>query len=569
MIRIGALARFAALILWPLLVFQPAAAQSQAVAAERHMVAAAHPLAAEAGREILRAGGSAVDAAIAAQMVLTLVEPQSSGVGGGAFLLHWRKATAQLAAFDGRETAPAAATPDQFMSPAGVMPYAEGAIGGRAVGAPGALRMLEMAHQAHGKLAWWRLFQPAIALSRDGFPVSERLAASIAANPRLRDFAAARDYFFRADGAPRQAGERLQNPELAKTLDEIARFGADRFYRGRIARAMVSAVRDASPPGRLAVIDLETYRAKQRQPVCGGYRQFKVCGMGLPSAGGISLLQILKIVEGFDLAALAPGSAAGLHLIAEASRLAYADRAIYLADSDFVAAPVRGLLDDDYLRTRRGLINSSASMGVAMAGQVPGAETWPYGGALAAEPAGTSHLSIADDAGNIVALTTTIESPFGSHLMAAGFLLNNEMNDFSWTPSLQGAPVANRVEPNKRPLSTMAPTIVFDGQDRPVLLLGSPGGGRIVNYVAKTLIAVLDWRMEPQAAVDLPNFVNRNGPTEIEALGDSAALETELRALGHDVVVRPLNSGVQMIAIDGKRLLGAADRRREGVALGD
>lgn len=554
--------------LWPAVASEVGAGEA-GTTASRHMVAAANPLAAEAGRAILRQGGSAVDAAIAVQMVLTLVEPQSSGIGGGAFLLHWDATDSELTAFDGRETAPAAATPDLFLKAGKPMAYTEGVVGGRAVGTPGVLRMLELAHGKAGRLPWSRLFQPAIDLARNGFLVSQRLAALLAVATELDRSEASRSYFFDQHKRPRRAGERLKNPELAKTLDEIARLGADRFYNGRIAGEIVAAVGQSSRPGSLALSDLSTYQAKQRPAVCGGYRRFRVCGMGPPSAGGISLLQILKLLEGFDLPALAPHSVEAAHLIAQAGRLGYADRLLYLADDDFVPVPVEGLLDGDYLAARRGLIALGAVSAGVVPGVPPGAEAWPYGREVAAEKSGTSHFSIVDAEGNIVSMTTTIEAAFGSRLMAAGFLLNNELSDFSWRPEGQGKPIANRVEPGKRPLSTMAPTIVFDEDDRPVLVLGSPGGARIVNYVAKTLIAILDWGMEPQAAVDLPNLAVGDGPIELEKGSTLMALAPKLQALGHEVAAKSLNSGVQLIMIDRDKLRGAADRRREGVALGD
>ena len=542
--------------------------------AQRHMIAAANPLAAEAGLEVLRAGGGALDAAIAAQMVLNLVEPQSSGIGGGGFMLYYDAASGRVFAYDGRETAPAAATPELFLGPDGKpLEFWDAVIGGRSVGAPGLLAMLELAHQSHGRLGWARLFARAIELAERGFAVSPRLNELIATARGLDAFPAARAYFLTAEGAPRPAGARLANPALAETLRIIAAEGAAPFYQGAIAADIVAAARGAG--GLLARGDLAGYRARVREPVCRPYRAWRVCGFGPPSSGGVTTLEILGILESFDLAALAPGSAAAVHLISEASRLAYADRARYLADDDFVAVPVGGLLDRAYLARRAAAIDPGRTMGAATAGTPPVRPAPPArGGFLLAPDPGTeqpstTHLSVVDGAGNAVAMTTSIESAFGSRLMVRGFLLNNQLTDFSFRPEIGGAAVANRVEPLKRPRSSMAPTLVFDRRGRLVLALGSPGGSRIIGYVVKTLVAALDWGLNVQQAVSLPNHVNRNGPVEIETGTALVGLEAELAARGHEVVRRRLTSGLHAVAVTSDGLEGAADPRREGVALGD
>ena len=536
--------------------------------AERHMIAAANPLAAEAGLEVLRAGGGAVDAAIAAQMVLNLVEPQSSGIGGGGFMLYYDAAEDRVVAYDGRETAPGAATPELFLGPDGKpLKFWDAVIGGRSVGAPGLLAMLELAHRSHGRLAWARLFARAIELAETGFAVSPRLNELIGSSRGLDTFPAARAYFLTADGAPRPAGARLANPALAETLRIIAAEGVAPFYRGAIAADIVAAARGAG--GLLARDDLAGYRARVREPVCRPYREWRVCGFGPPSSGGVTTLEILGILESFDLAALAPGSAAAVHLISEASRLAYADRARYLADDDFVAAPVRGLLDRAYLARRAAGIDPERAMGAATAGAPPARGGFLLAPAPGAEQPSTTHLSVVDGAGNAVAMTTSIESAFGSRLMVRGFLLNNQLTDFSFRPEIGGAPVANRVEPLKRPRSSMAPTLVFDRRGRLVLALGSPGGSRIIGYVVKTLIAALDWGLDVQQAVSLPNHVNRNGPVEIETGTALVDIEAELAARGHEVIRRRLVSGLHAVAVTADGLEGAADPRREGVALGD
>ncbi len=539
--------------------------------AQRHMIAAANPLAAQAGLDMLRAGGSAVDAAIAAQMVLNLVEPQSSGIGGGGFLLHYAAASGAIDAYDGRETAPAAASPDMFLDHRGKpRKFYDAAVGGLSVGVPGLLRMLEMAHREHGRLPWAKLFEPAIGLAEGGFVVSGRLNRLIAGDRRLKTFEAARTYFYDADGQPRAVGARLTNAALAETFRRIAEGGADAFYDGAIAAAIAAAVGGARPnPGSLSEADLAGYRARKREPVCLFYRKWLVCGMPPPSSGGITTLQILGILQRFDMAAVKPGSTRAVHLIAEASRLAFADRNTYIADDDFIPVPTAGLLDPGYLDLRAQEIGAKRSMGTAFPG-MPGAGA---GLRLAPDAArrgvSTTHLSVIDGDGNAVAMTSSIENAFGSRLMVRGFLLNNQLTDFSFAPEKDGAPVANRAEAGKRPRSSMAPTLVFDGTGKAVMAVGSPGGSRIIGYVAKTIVATLDWELGMQEAIDLPHFVNRNGRTELEEGTPIEALKGELEALGHEVSIRPLNSGLHGIRITPAGLIGGADGRREGVALGD
>ena len=499
------------------------------------MVAAAHPLAVQAGVDVLRKGGSAVDAAIAVQMVLGLVEPESSGIGGGAFLVH--SSRGEVTTYDGRETAPAAARPDRFMSNGERMPFMRAVLSGRSVGVPGVLRMLELAHRKHGRLPWAELFAPAIRLAEEGFALSPRLAHVLAEEQHLRDDPAARRIFY--------SGSTVRNPEYAATLREVAEKGADAFYTGPIAGDIAAAVR--AHGGDMTEDDLAAYRALEREPVCGPYRVWRVCSMGAPSSGGVAVLQILGILERTAFAKAPPRSVEAVHLFSEAAKLAYADRAAYLGDPAFSSVPVQRLLDPEYLDKRARLIHETA-MRRAPPGDREG---------------GTSHLSIVAPDGEAVAMTTTIEQSFGSRIMVRGFLLNNELTDFDFRP---GGP--NQPGPRKRPRSSMAPTLVFRGRELE-LAVGSPGGSSIINYVAKTLVAVLDWRLDIQAAIDVPNFGSRTGPLEIEAGSDLVRLAKPLQARGHRVEFLPLQSGLHGIERVPGGWRGAADPRREGVARGD
>ena len=552
--------------------------------ASRHMAASANPLASEAGRSMLRQGGSAIDAAIAMQAVLTLVEPQSSGIGGGAFILYWDGTRAQ--AFDGRESAPASVDERLFLNDDGTpMAFRQAQIGGRSVGVPGVLRALEMAHRQHGKLPWKALFAPAIALAQDGFPVSARLNGLLASDPYIARSPDLAEYFLDATGKPWAVGTRLRNPALARTFEAIATRGADAFYSGAIAEAMVAGVRGHANPGHLSLEDLAHYRAREREPVCGPYKAWQVCGMPPPSSGGVAVLQTLGILEALqrrdaslDLAKFPPLASASVarlepapqavHLIAEAERLAFADRAKYLADSDQVPVNVKGLIDPGYLAARARLIGAN-SLGRASAGHPPGASL-----ALAPDPSplriSTSHISAVDDQGAAIAMTTSIEAAFGAHILVEGFLLNNQLTDFSFVPREGDLPVANRVAPGKRPLSAMSPTLVFDGQGARLLAsLGSPGGSLIIGYVNKALIGLLDWKLDPQSAIGLPNFGSRNAGTEVEAGLTSPGLTRALSERGHRVTPLEMTSGTQVILRQGQGWSAGADPRREGVALGD
>ena len=543
------------------------------VRAQRFLAVTANPHATDAAHAILVRGGSAVDAAIAAQLVLGLVEPQSSGIGGGAFMLVHDARRSRLHAYDGRETAPAAASAGRFLKPDGTpMAFRVAVATGIAVGVPGLVRMLGLAHAKHGRLAWAELFAPAIALAEGGFRVSPRLATLIAVDRQLKGDARASAYFHDAEGRPLAAGTMLRNPAYATTLRTLAREGADAFYRGPIADDVVATVRGhAAHPGDLTHADLAGYRAIEREPVCGVYRRHRVCGMPPPSSGGTTVLAILGMLEPYDVASMGPASFWSVHFVSEAGRLAFADRNAFVADPAFADVPA-GIVDPGYLRERSRLIRATASLGRAAPGDPPRerARRVAYASADAAELPSTSHLSIVDGDGNAAAMTTSIEDAFGSRLMTAGgFLLNNQLTDFSFEPAVGGKPVANRVEPRKRPRSSMAPTIVYDPAGRVRLVVGSPGGSSIINYVTKAILATVDWKLDPQAAVALSNFGSRNGPVELEQDTPVAALADRLRALGHDVSVLPLTSGAGAILRERGTWAGGADPRREGTARGE
>lgn len=546
-------------------------APTPVVSARRFMAASAHALATQAGYDVLRRGGSAVDAAIAMQMVLNLVEPQSSGIGGGAFLVHYSAHERRITTFDGRETAPAAARPDRFLDAAGQpVKFYDAVVGGKSVGVPGLLRALELAHRRYGRLPWRDLFQPAIRLADEGFVVSPRLAILLGGEKLLQRQDTARRYFHNADGSALRAGQILRNPELAATLRAIADRGADAFYHGEIAHDIVAAVAGApGNPGDMTLADLARYRAVERPAVCGMYRAYRVCGMGPPSSGGVAVLQMLGILDHFSMRSAAPESLMAAHLFAEAGKLAYADRALYLADPDFAAIPVAGLIDPAYLARRAALIRYTQAMRGAQPGVPPGAGMTRQGRDEPLELPSTSQICVVDSAGNALAMTTTIENQFGSRLMVRGFLLNNELTDFSFAPLEGGRPVANRIEPDKRPRSSMAPTIAFDARGRVYAVLGSPGGSHIINYVAQTLIGLIDWHLDPAAAAALPHYGNRDGPTELERGTTAQRLAEPLRVLGHEVSAIDMTSGTQLIVRRAGRWWGGADPRREGAARGD
>jgi gamma-glutamyltranspeptidase/glutathione hydrolase len=535
--------------------------------AQDWMIAAAHPLAVEAGAGVLAKGGTAADAMVAVQAVLGLVEPQSSGLGGGAFLVWHDGKTGEITTLDGRETAPLAATPRLFQDESGQpLDFFEAVVGGRSVGVPGTPALMAEAHDRWGRAEWPGLFDDAIRLAEEGFPVSPRLAELVARDAgRLARFETTRAYFL-PGGTPLRAGDTLRNPAYADTLRTLAQEGPEPFYTGGIAADIVETVQGAEGnPGLLSPTDLAIYTVRERAPVCAPYRVYEVCGMGPPSSGGVTVGQILGMLAPSDLAALGPDSPGAWRLIGDASRLAFADRGRYLADSDFVPVPVHGLLDPAYLGDRARLLRGDDALPEVAPGAPEFDHALDWGRAETFERPSTSHVSIVDAQGNALSMTTTIENAFGARLMVRGFLLNNELTDFSFVTHADGRAIANAVAPGKRPRSSMAPTILRrDG--RPVLVLGSPGGSAIIGFVAKTIIAWADWGMDVQQAVALPHLVNRFGRYDVEPA--ASRLVPALAAMGYEVETRALTSGLHAIEI-GARLEGGADPRREGLAHGE
>lgn len=545
-----------------------------AVHGKRFMISAANPLAVEAGAQILREGGSAIDAALATQLVLNVVEPQSSGIGGGGFMLYWDAAEKQLRVYDGRETAPTDVDSHLFLDEKGApIPFADAIQGGRPVGAPGLLKMLELAHKKHGHVEWSRLFVEAMRLSRDGFPMSPRLHDLLTTTAHIKQFPASMRPFINDDNTVKNVGELVINQELYETFSLLARKGTAPFYQGELAHEIVKTVQQSPVhPGSLSLVDLKTYQVKEREPVCAPYRQYTICSMPPPSSGGVTILQALAIINHLtaaDIRKVEPLSVDAAHIFAEASKLAYADRNRYLADPDFVTVPTKAMLNPDYLAHRSKLVSADNTMLPALPGQF--AKEQDVATILTTEEhPSTTHISVIDANGNAVALTTSIEQGFGSGLSARGFLLNNQLTDFSFLPTLPDGKTLhpNRVEPNKRPRSSMSPTMVFEN-GKLVMVIGSPGGARIIEYVLQTLIAVLDWNMDIQQAINLPHYVNMNGPTELESGTEAVKLQEGLTKRGHVVKIMEAPSGLHGITRFGNALKGGADPRREGIAIGE
>lgn len=541
--------------------------------AKKHMVSAANPYAAEAGLEILRAGGSAIDAAIATQLVLGLVEPQSSGLGGGAFIVHFDAATKTLATYDGREKAPAAATPKRFLSKSGKpIGFRTAVNSGLSIGVPGTVRLLHHVHKKHGQLPWPKVFEPALRLATDGFKVSQRLHYLLRWVGAKKFDGPARRYFFKSNGSPRPVGTVLKNPAYADTLRTVARDGANAFYSGGIAAEILRTAGSARNfKSDMTADDLADYTVIERMPLCTPYRGHRVCGMGPPSSGGPAIAQILKLVTPFSLGT-SPKDAmntSALHIIAEAQKLAYADRNRYVADPEFVPLP-SGFLNTGYLESRSRLINPNRAMPQPKAGTPPGSKRSRFGTDHTVERAGTSHISIIDKDGDAVSMTTTIEGAFGSGHWAAGFLLNNELTDFSFRPTdKHGRPIANRVQGGKRPRSTMAPVIIFDEKGRVFAAVGSPGGGRIILYVTKAIIGLIDWKLDAQQATAIANFGSMGKAFQIETGFKTMKQAFAIKQFGHAIRPDLMNSGLHIVVRRGDLLEGGADPRREGRAIGD
>ncbi len=538
--------------------------------AEHAMIAVANPHAAQAGLRILKAGGNAIDAAIAAQLVLNLVEPQSSGIGGGGFLLIFDPKTKQVTSFDGRETAPNKATSALFVKPDGQkMGFFEAAVGGRAVGTPGLLAMLYQAHQKYGHLDWAELFNDAISLSKNGFEISPRLHSLIAKDRFLKTDPTAHTYFYTEKGTAKPIGTRLKNPAFAKTLTDIQKNGISAFYNSALTDQIIHKIHShPSNPGLLSKSDFSSYIAKERPPVCMEYHIYKVCGMGPPSSGGVTLLQILGLMEQYDHSH--SSTINRTHLLAEASKLAFADRNSFLADSDFIPVPTQGLLNSTYLTKRQSLIQPDQSLNTPVAAGNPSLFSQRYAPDRFDHGLSTTHMSIVDQNGMIVSMTSSIENAFGSRQMVGGFLLNNQLTDFSFLPEKDGHKIANRVEGGKRPRSSMAPTLVLNKlTGQPVLAIGSPGGSRIIGYVAQSVITILDEHQPLDQALAQGHITNRNGTTDLEKGTEAENLKDILEKLGHHVTFKPMTSGLHAVQIlENGTLIGAADPRREGVALG-
>jgi gamma-glutamyltranspeptidase / glutathione hydrolase len=534
------------------------------------VVSSADPRASEAGQEMLRQGGSAVDAAMAMMLALTVVEPQSSGFGGGGFLQVHDAKTGKLTTIDGREKAPASATANLFLRSDGKpMGFREAFIGGRSVGVPGNIRLMEMAHKRWGKLPWARLFDPAIRLAEGGYTVTQPTANMLRLlAPIWKDFPAAREIYWE-NGAPKPAGATVRNPQLAAMLRRIAKRGAREFYAGQTARAISSAVSNAPvAPAKLTLADLAAYRAVERAPVCAPYRQYRVCGMGPPSSGATTVLQMLGMLERFDMKALGPDSPTSWHLIAESMLLAYADREKYLGDPGFTDVPVAGLLDRSYLASRSALFSETTAVAKVEAGTPPGAK--PRTAGISSEVAGTTHFVAVDGSGTVANMTSTVEGPFGSQIIAEGLVLNNELTDFTFTPVKDGASVANAVAPGKRPLSSMSPTIVYDADGRAIFATGSAGGKRIIMHVMKALVGKLDWGLSAQEALALPNIYFGGDAILVERNTSLAAMQGAVAGLGRTVVSSDLASKLTAVErLPDGQWRGAADPRSIGGVLAE
>jgi gamma-glutamyltranspeptidase/glutathione hydrolase len=544
--------------------------KQQLVTAKNWMVTAANPIAANAGADVLARGGNAIDAMVTVQLMLGLVEPQSSGIGGGSFLVYWDEKGQRLTTFDGRETAPLQANGQLFIDGQGnPLKFYDAVVGGRSVGTPGTVALLWHTHQKFGKLDWSSLIDPVIETAKQGFPISARLSTLIDRDKAfLSRYPDTKRYFFQSNGEPKSEGNVMKNPAYAYTLALLSDKGIAGFYNGEVAQSIVSAVADVKDnPGLLSKQDLTQYQVIERDPVCAPYKQYRVCGMGPPSSGAIAIGQIMMTIAPFELEKTTPDNPTSWQILADASRLAFADRGLYVADSDFYSVPVSGLLDQSYMQSRSQLIKPNTALDKVSAGEPPRSSVSQVSEGHDLELPSTSHFNIVDSEGNVVSMTSSIENVFGSRVMASGFLLNNELTDFSFVATKNNLPVANRIEAGKRPRSSMSPTIVMKN-DKPYLAIGSPGGSRIIGYVAQSIVAHLDWNLNIQQAINQPKMINRFGEMDLEINTPLADYATQFESMGYRVNIRDLNSGLHAIRITDEGLEGAADPRREGIAIG-
>lgn len=542
--------------------------EKEAFVAENYMVTAANPYASWAGKQVIERGGNAIDAAVAVQAMLTLVEPQSSGIGGGSFILYWDNKNKKLHTFDGRETAPSEADSYLFIDNGKKIAWRDAVVGGRSVGVPGTLKALEMAQNEFGKLPWSGLFKEGIETAEEGFRVSARLEKLIGMgiHPGLEMFHSTKRYFY-PNGNPLKEGMLRKNQALSDVYKGVAEQGSGFFYQGAVAEKIEKAVKKASiNPGLLSIKDINNYEAVKREPVCGPYKEYTICGMAPPASGGISVFQILKVLEEQKLEQYKPNQLEAVHLISKASSLAFADRDAYIADPDFTYLPFGALINNTYLQKRAKLVDVKEHWHKEKPGSAYSTAFIQVDNAF--DLPNTTHVSIVDKEGNAVSMTSSIEYAFGSGLMVEGFLLNNQLTDFAFSPNRGRYKALNRVDAKKRPRSSMSPTMVFDKEGQLLLVLGSPGGSRIISYVAQTLIAVLDWGLDIQQAINLPKFTNRNDYTALESGTSITGLQADLEKLGHNVKVIDLNSGLHGVMLKDGKLIGGADPRREGVAVG-
>ena len=543
---------------------------AESTSPSKGIIATSNPHASKAAKDIIDKGGNAIDASVAVQLVLTLTEPQATGIGGGAFMLYWDESTSKLYSIDGREKAPSKVNENLFLDKNGNKKrfYPDAVVGSQSVGVPGIIKLLEETHKKFGKLPWEDLFEYAINLAENGFSVSPALNSILGYLKPLREIEPAASFYFieSPEGIkkPVPVGHILKNIEYSKTLKRLSKYGSDDFYKGETAKLIIDTLKNDNEDSKMSFEDLKNYQIVWREPLCRKYRSYKVCAMGPPSSGGLTMLMMLKIFESFDIKSMGPNSIEMVHLFSEVNRIAYADRAYYMADSDFIDVPVEGLLNKSYLGERRKIISSRNYTKSITHGYPKGAEEFEKN--IDISKPSTSHFVIVDKDGNAVSMTSTVEGPFGSHLMAGGFMLNNELTDFSMLPELNGRKIANRVEPNKRPMSSMTPTIIFKDKNL-FALTGSPGGTSIINYVTKSVLGLIDWSLDPSEVTELPHYMNRGNYTELEKNTVLENLETELESLGHPIKIQNKRSGLHIALKKDNGYIGAADPRREGLVI--